>query len=88
MATIYRPGNGEPELLLDVSLRSLQKVVGGYIETITLEPTGEVLVVNEEGKLIGLALNERATWLLQFAGAAPHDCVVGPAVLCEPGELE
>lgn len=38
------------------SLENLQKIVGGYIETV---PVGEkhVLIVNEEGKLQGLPVN-------------------------------
>ena len=37
-------------------LKSMQEVVGGYIETLTLE-RNVVLVLNEEGKLIPLKKN-------------------------------
>ena len=38
-------------------LEALQEAVGGYIETVTLERTGLVVIVNEEGKLMGLPIN-------------------------------
>ena len=40
-----------------VSLEEMQKVVGGYIEMVTLK--NKVLICNEEGKLMNLPLNER-----------------------------
>ena len=39
------------------TLKAFQKAVGGYIETVTLEQTGLVVIVNEEGKLMGLPIN-------------------------------
>ena len=42
------------------SLEELQKYVGGYIELIRL-PGRECLVVNEEGVLLGLPLNQTIT---------------------------
>ena len=38
------------------SLENLQKTVGGYIETVTLD-NGLVLIVNEEGKLRNMPYN-------------------------------
>ena len=43
-------------------LKSAQEFVGGYIECITF-PNGDVLIVNEEGKLMQLPLNPEATAL-------------------------
>ena len=34
------------------TLKAFQEAVGGYIETVTLERTGLVVIVNEEGKLM------------------------------------
>lgn len=43
---------------IDGSLESMQKIVGGYIETFPLD--GPILIVlNEEGKLMNLPLNFR-----------------------------
>ena len=46
------------------TLKEAQDFVGGYVEGITF-PNGDYLIVNEEGKLMGLPLNPEATalWL-------------------------
>jgi hypothetical protein len=41
-------------------LAALQSIVGGYIETAVLD-TGETLVCNEEGRLLGLPANRVVT---------------------------
>ena len=48
----------EPRMTeIENTLEAFQEAVGGYIETVTLERTGLVVIVNEEGKLMGLPLN-------------------------------
>ena len=50
-----------PEKLLEMSadeLKALQAQVGGLIEVITLSPTAAI-IINDEGKLIGLEGNRR-----------------------------
>ena len=56
-ATIYNvDGSQEPlELPSKNRLEALQKIVGGYIEIIHIN--GNDVVLNEEGKLIGLPYN-------------------------------
>ena len=39
------------------TLKSAQEFVGGYVEGISF-PNGDYLIINEEGKLIGLPINE------------------------------
>lgn len=50
-------------LTIDNSLEAMQEIVGGYIENITVGKTEKGaqlgIVVNEEGKLIGLPFNRR-----------------------------
>lgn len=41
---------------ISTRLENLQKLVGGYIEAVTLKP-GLVILCNEEGKLRGLPFN-------------------------------
>lgn len=36
------------------SLSNLQRIVGGYIETVTFPDLGVVVICNEEGRLLGL----------------------------------
>jgi len=55
--------------VVDNTLESLQKLVGGYIETIILGK-GLILIYNEEGKLLGLPDNFRVE----------HDMICGTAV--------
>ena len=68
------------------SLEQAQKFVGGYVEGITF-PNGDYLIVNEEGKLMGLPINEQATklWRDTFDNdnyiTGRKDFVVGPAIL-------
>ena len=49
------------------SLKEAQAFVGGYVECITF-PNGDLLIVNEEGKLMNLPLNPEATllWRMTF----------------------
>lgn len=68
-------------------LETMQSIVGGYIECApsALDPTWArepaeriMLVINEEGKLKGLPLNEKATELFTWAGM---DVIAGAAIL-------
>ncbi len=67
-------------------LKAAQTFVGGYVEGITF-PNGDYLIINEEGKLIGLPLNPEATalWRATFDNdnyiTGRKDFVVGPAIL-------
>ena len=49
------------------TLKEAQDFVGGYVECITW-PNGDLLIVNEEGKLMQLPLNPEATllWRMTF----------------------
>ena len=49
------------------TLKEAQDFVGGMVECITW-PNGDLLIVNEEGKLTGLPLNPEATllWKMTF----------------------
>ena len=46
-------------------LKSAQDFVGGIVECITF-PNGDLLIINEEGKLMGLPLNPEATLLMAY----------------------
>ncbi len=68
------------------TLQEAQEFVGGYVECITM-PNNDTLIVNEEGKLKGLELNEKATklWKDNFDNdnyiTGRDDFVVGNAIL-------
>ena len=75
------------------SLEQAQKFVGGYVEGITF-PNGDYLIINEEGKLMGLPINEQATklWRDTFDNdnyiTGRKDFVVGPAILIKKAALK
>ena len=75
------------------TLESAQEFVGGYVEGISF-PNGDYLIVNEEGKLRGLELNEPATklWRETFTKDkylfGYDDFVVGPAILIKKDALK
>ncbi len=68
------------------------KFVGGMVECITF-PNGDLLLINEEGKLINLPLNPEATalWRMTFTKDkyvfGHDDFVVGPAILIKAKAL-
>jgi hypothetical protein len=99
-----------------MTLETMQQLVGGYIEHVTLHPAqcastipkpdgGSTLlftpyedaadncqvfahlVINEEGKLDGLALNVAATELARRGGLL-GDVIVGPAILLTDEEFQ
>ena len=53
---IANPNEAIESLVINNTLADLQRLVGGYIETITL-PTGQVLIINEDGAINGMILN-------------------------------
>ena len=75
------------------TLESAQKFVGGYVEGIPF-PNGDYLIVNEEGKLMGLEVNEKATklWRDTFDNdnyiTGRKDWVAGPAILIKKDALK
>ena len=75
------------------NLKAAQEFVGGYVEGIPF-PNGDYLIVNEEGKLRNLPLNEEATklWRSTFTKDkylfGYDDFVVGPAILIKANALK
>ena len=75
------------------TLKEAQDFVGGMVECITW-PNGDLLIINEEGKLIGLPLNPEATllWKMTFDNdnyvTGRNDFVVGPAILIKKAALK
>lgn len=71
MATFYKIGEEPKEVSPKngkfFSYDELKEFVGGYIEIVPL-PSGKSIIVNEEGKCIGLKVNEKASeyWLKEY----------------------
>ena len=86
--TPVTPRNGT-----DFQLEELKEFVGGYIEVIhPPDMSGIIMVVNEEGKLNGLAHNEIATRMWQKGAEAGSqrmaDPVVGTVLLCHTSQIK
>ena len=64
----------------DFSLEELQGFVKGYIEIVYL-PNDKFLVVNEEGKLMGLPINDYATEIA-------NQLIVGDVLLCDSDQIK
>ena len=75
------------------TLKEAQAFVGGLVECVTW-PNGDLLIVNEEGKLMGLPLNPEATllWRMTFTKdkyvTGYDDFVVGPAIYIKKHALK
>lgn len=67
-------------------LPDYQAITGGSIERVSLENPAASLYVNEDGKLLELPLNRRATLLLWMHNPAfrYRDAIVGDALLIGP----
>lgn len=89
MATLYKT-NGEskqisPKNGTDFQLEELQEIVGEYIDVIGLGD--EIMVFNDEGKLIGLPLNKEAT-VLFHRHYDTDDFIVGDVLICKDNEID
>ena len=74
MTVLYFPVKEEPvEIEITDDLKTMQQLVHGYIEAVTL-PDNLVLVCNEEGRLLRLTLNRHILF-----GAYP---IAGPFFVC------
>ena len=71
----------------------VKEFVGGMVEAVHF-PNGDLLLLNEEGKLMGLPLNEKASklWSETFDNdnyiTGRKDYVVGPAILIRAEALD
>jgi hypothetical protein len=72
--------------------KAVSKFVGGMVEVVSF-PNGDLLLLNEEGKLMGLPLNPEATtlWRKHFTKETHingyDDFVVGPAMVIQKSAL-
>ena len=72
--------------------KAVSKFVGGMVEVVQF-PNGDLLLLNEEGKLMGLPVNEEASqlWKDTFDNdnyiTGRNDFVVGPAILIKKQAL-
>jgi hypothetical protein len=87
MATLIK-SNGEetnvlPKNKTDFQLTELQKFVGGLIEIVKTKD-GRTMVINEEGKINDLPINQKASELYQYN---EFDFIAGDVLICNENEI-
>lgn len=65
-------------------LYELNQFVGGFIELVYLSDN-RIMVVNEEGKLMGLPVNIKATREVAMSGI--NDIIVGDVLICDDNQI-
>jgi len=79
----------EPKNGTDFQLEELKDFVGGYIEILHLRESNQLMVVNEEGKLLGLDFNLIASTVAQCCNACGQDdYIVGNVLICRKEEVK
>ena len=89
MATLIKSNGTEIEVHPTgkcFSLEELQSFVGGYIEFVAIDKEF-YMIVNEEGKLMCLPKNEKATRLYHRVRYT-EDVIVGDVLVCNNTEVE
>ena len=77
----YTPKNGKT-----FSLTEMQEIIGGYVEPIRLND-GRMIIVDEDGKSKGKAVNIPATNILR-RDHFTTDYIVGTAIVCDADIIE
>lgn len=72
--------NVEPRNGSDFSLSEMQRIVGGFIECVTLD-NGQLMVVNEEGVILEMPYNKKASELFGHP-------IVGNVLVCESNQIK
>lgn len=83
MAILIKP-DGTKENVTGKTFSEFQELVGGYIETLSTN-NGKIMLINEDGKNLGLEPNEFATMMVKLQ---PSDFIVGNAIIVTLKELE
>jgi hypothetical protein len=78
--------NGNTEHIEDTSLQNLQRLVGGYIEEITLNQS-HIMIVNEEGRIMDLPINQVASQYYNEVTNTISGFIVGDVLIGSPEEL-
>ena len=92
MALLMQPdGNVEdvkPNTGPTFTLDELQKHIGGSVEKIPCTINTRILLVDEDGKIKGLPMNEAVTELCRlYEAIRPADYIVGPVLILSAEEF-
>lgn len=92
MATIYKT-NGTTEEVFpkngkNFTLDELTNIVGGFIEILFFD-NGDLMVLNEEGKLLDMNYNMTATKLAHtHTTISKCDYIAGDVLVCKGSQIE
>lgn len=91
MATLIKASGETKEITphdnVKFELEESQSLVGGYIQIIRIG-YGEVMILDEEGKLKDKPVNMVATLVAKSRRAIfSNDCIVGDVILCKDDEI-
>lgn len=91
MAIMFRTDGTEetypaPDNGTDYSLKELQEAIGGGDIQVVYLTSGYLMIIDEEGKYKGFAVNPVATSLTRDL-LAPDDQIVGDALVIAPDQL-
>lgn len=80
---------GKEQMLEDkvFSLKELQTIVHGYIQIMPCG-NGDMMVMNEEGKLMNLSPNKKATDIMRENFDGFDDTIVGDVLVCDSKYIE
>lgn len=83
MAMLLKADGTTEPITEELSLQAMQKIVGGYIEIVSLG-SHDCMVVDGEGLLKHYPVNPKATALYRQATpyALPHSVIVGDVICC------
>lgn len=76
------PANGT-----DFTLEEMQSAVGGMVETVALDEDN-LMLVNEEGKLLALPYNQQADMLFRYCHNITDDQIVGDVLICKINQMK
>lgn len=81
---IVEPGLGPKEAVIGSDLKSMQSIVGGWIEPVSppFHKDDAILICNEEGKLNGLPLNQP----IRTRDGRIYDIIAGTFFICRAPE--
>ena len=68
---------------MDFTLEELQKYVGGLIEIVRTKD-GKPMIINEEGKINDLPINQKATAIYPYN---EYDFIIGDVLICQEDEI-
>lgn len=85
MATLIKVDHTSTPIDVPLTLEHMQKLVGGYVEFVTIGGSPErreLLIVDEEGLLKRKPVNVEATLLYQGTPPRHQGVIVGDAIRC------